>query len=370
MSSGGISRACRAPALPPAARAITCPGQEAHGQHDTESGRKVAAPVSEVALASPSRLRLLGGMIVAASLVATAAMVVWWGAAHIGAVVWRALPALPAAIAVHCIQLTISGYGWWLLLERPRPKVARLLLARWVREALNTVLPIAGLSGGVAATRLLARNAGLTMAAATAATTGDLTCEAISQAPYLIMTLAIVALLAPGQLSPGRAALAIVPIALGAAGFVLAQRMGLMRLVERAASRLGFGQAMAGLHDGLMQLHARPVQVTQSVLVHMVGWGLGGAEVWVILRAIGHPVGPAAAFAIEGLGMAARSIGFALPSGLAAQEAGFVVACAAFGIAAPDALAMSMLKRLRELIVGVAGVIAWRVALLLPAPAR
>jgi uncharacterized membrane protein YbhN (UPF0104 family) len=98
-----------------------------------------------------------------------------------------------------------------------------------------------------------------------------------------------------------------------------------------------------------------------------MSWSLGGAEVWAILNAIGHPVGPAAAFAIEGLGMAARSIGFALPSGLAAQEAGFVVACAAFGVPPSDAVALSIVKRLRELIVAISGVVAWRIALWRPA---
>ena len=323
--------------------------------------------MSESATTPRPALRTAAAILLAASVGITACMVIWWGAAGIGGAVWRALPALPAALAVHGTQLAISGYGWWLLLPEPRPQIVLLLRVRWVREALNTVLPLGGLGGGVAATRLLARDTGMSMAAATASTAGDLTCEAASQAPYLIMALATVALLAPGQISPGRAALAVLPITLGAAGFIVAQRMGIMRLIERGAARLGFGSAMAGLHDGMMALHARPVPVTQSIVVHWVAWALGGAEVWVILRAIGHPVGPEAAFAIEGLGMAARSIGFALPSGLAAQEAGFVLACAAFGVPAADAVAMSMVKRVRELIVAVAGVVAWRIALWRPA---
>ncbi len=323
--------------------------------------------MSEAAAPRRSTLHTAGAVLLAASLVATGCMVVWLGAAGIGAAVWRALPALPAALAVHAVQLSISGVGWWLLLPPPRPRLRLLLRVRWVREALNTLLPLGGLGGGVASTRLLARDTGMSMAAATASTTGDLTCEAASQAPYLIAALAVVALLAPGQLSPARAALAVVPITLGAAGFVVAQRMGMMRLFERLAARLGFESAMAGLHDGLMELHARPAQFGLSILVHTVGWSLGGAEVWVILQAIGHPVSGGAAFAIEGLGMAARSIGFALPSGLAAQEAGFVLVCAAFGVNAPDAVAMSMVKRVRELVVAVAGVIVWRIALWRPA---
>jgi putative membrane protein len=310
--------------------------------------------------------RIIGFAVLAASVAATAFMVVWWGAADIGAAVWRALPALPAALAVHGVQLTLSGLGWWLLLPTPRPSLLAPVRARWVREAVNTVLPLAGVTGAVAATRLLARDTGISMAAATASTTIDLTCEAASQAPYLAMALAAVALLAPGHLSPGRAALAILPITAGAVAFVIAQRAGMMRLFERAARALGAGAAMEGLHDGLMALHARRGSIASALTVHTTSWSLGGAEVWVIMNAIGHPVGPGAAFAIEGLGMAARSAGFALPAGLAAQEAGFVLAGALFGISAPDAVALSMVKRVRELVVGVAGAAFWQFTLWWP----
>jgi putative membrane protein len=308
-------------------------------------------------------LRAAGVVVLVGSLAVTAVMVAWWGAGNIGGAVWRAMPALPAAIFVHGVQLALSGLGWWLLLPPPKPTRMLVIRARWVREAVNTLLPLAGISGAVAATRLISRDAPMGMAAATAAATADLTCEAVAQAPYLVATLAVAALLAPGQITPGRAALAIVPAIAAAVSFILAQRAGLMRLFERGARALGFTTAMEGVHDSLMRLHARPAQIARALTVHTLSWSLGGAEVWVILHAIGHPVGTGAAFAIEGLGMAARSMGFALPAGLAAQEAGFVLGAGLFGIAPPDAIALSMLKRVRELVVAVTGVAAWQITL-------
>ena len=197
------------------------------------------------------------------------------------------------------------------------------------------------------------------MAAAAASLTADLTVEAAALGPFLAMSLTVVAVLSPGRFSAGRAALAIVPVALGAVLFVIAQRAGMMRLVEQAAARLGFGTALAGLHDGLMALHARRGAVLRAFGLHVLSWSLGGAEVFVILRAMGVGAGPGASFAIEGLGMTARSLGFALPAGLAAQEAGFVLACAAFGIGPQEGLALSMVKRLRELLVAASGLAAW-----------
>jgi putative membrane protein len=303
---------------------------------------------------------LVAGGLLAGALVAVGVMVAWSGAAGVGRVVWRGLPALPAALVVHGVQLGLSGLAWRYMVRPPAPSVGIVMRARWVREALNTAIPLAGLGGAVGSTRLLARQSGISMASATASLTGDLTVEASAQAPFLIAALATVAILAPGRLTVSRMALAILPVALGAAGFVLAQRAGMMRLVEHAARRLGFGDAMAGLHDGLMALHARPGAVLRAFGLHLASWSLGGAEVFVILHAIGVPVGPGAAFAIEGLGMAARSLGFALPAGLAAQEAGFVLACSIFGIGAQEGLALSMVKRLREVAVAASGLVVWR----------
>jgi putative membrane protein len=298
--------------------------------------------------------------LITLSLLAVGFMVAWWGAAGIGGIVWRAMPALPESLAIHAVQLSLSGMAWRCVMLPPPPRPLIVLRARWVREALNTALPLAGIGGAIGSTRMLARESGIAMARATAALTADLTIEAAAQAPFLVLSLAAMALIEPGRFSMARMAWAIVPIALGAAGFIVAQRAGMMRLVEQGARRLGFGEAMEGLHDSVMALHARPLPILRAFLLHLLSWSLGGAEVWVILRAVGVPVSAGAAFAIEGLGMAARSLGFALPAGLAAQEAGFVLACAVFGISPQDGLALSMVKRLREVLVAASGVLVWR----------
>ncbi len=79
----------------------------------------------------------------------------------------------------------------------------------------------------------------------------------------------------------------------------------------------------------------------------------------MILRAMGHPVSPAAGFVIESFGMMARSAAFAVPGALGVQEGGFMLAAGLFGLSAEAAVALSMVKRLRELIVGTAGIAVW-----------
>jgi hypothetical protein len=66
------------------------------------------------------------------------------------------------------------------------------------------------------------------------------------------------------------------------------------------------------------------------------------------------------AFVIESLGMAARSAGFAVPAALGVQEAGFIVVGELFHIHPETAIALSMVKRARELAVGLPGLVAWQ----------
>ena len=58
--------------------------------------------------------------------------------------------------------------------------------------------------------------------------------------------------------------------------------------------------------------------------------------------------------------MAARSLGFVLPAGLGAQEAGLVAVATALVVPPQDAVAMAMLKRLREVGMNLPGLVAWQ----------
>jgi hypothetical protein len=79
-----------------------------------------------------------------------------------------------------------------------------------------------------------------------------------------------------------------------------------------------------------------------------------------VLGAMGRPTSLADAFVIESLGMAARSAGFAVPGALGVQEAGFIMVCGLFAIPADIAIALSMVKRARELWVGIPGLMLWQ----------
>jgi uncharacterized membrane protein YbhN (UPF0104 family) len=83
-------------------------------------------------------------------------------------------------------------------------------------------------------------------------------------------------------------------------------------------------------------------------------------EVWIALAFMGHPIGIADALVIESLLHAIRGVAFAIPGALGAQEAGLVLLCGLFGIAPEQAIALSLVKRAADLVLGVPSLLGWQ----------
>src|SRR5262249_40837250 len=80
----------------------------------------------------------------------------------------------------------------------------------------------------------------------------------------------------------------------------------------------------------------------------------------IVFGFMGHPVGIGEALVIESLLHAVRGAAFAIPSALGAQEGALVVLCAAFGIPPEQAIALSLVKRAADLVLGVPGLLGWQ----------
>lgn len=290
------------------------------------------------------------------------ALLVWFGGQSIGPDVLRAGWAIPANCLIHLCQLFCAACAWRLLIGDW--SVSRFAFLRWrvIREAINSLLPVAQIGGPLAAIRLMMRS-GIPGAVAVAGTTLDLTVEAATQLPF---TFAGIGLLNHEGITPhwlpwvegGLAALA-----LGVFLFVLAQRAGVMRLIGRLLDRLKrfFPRlSIDGLQEEILRMQRDPVLLAKAASLQFLSWSGGTAEVMLALTAMGHPVTIPHAFIIESLAMAVRSAAFAMPGALGVQEGGFILVGGLFGIGPDTALALSMVKRLRELIIGGAGLILWQ----------
>jgi len=296
---------------------------------------------------------------------AVIALVAYFGVRTVGVGVLQAGWAIPFTTALLFLELWLSALAWRLLAGADRPRLGRWWRIRWIREAVNSLLPTAQLGGNIVGVRLLVQR-GVPGSQAGAGTVLDLTIEAATQLLFTIAGFTVLAVVRPGGNWMAWVQGAIVVSAFGVGGFVMAQRAGLLRLIGAAATRLQRWfpnlpvRVVQDLHGELMRLYGRWRAIGEASALHLLAWVLGTAECWLILAAMGAPVTWEQAFVIESLGQTARSVGFAVPGALGVQEAGFILICGLFGIHPGTAIALSMVKRVRELAVGLPGLIAWQ----------
>ncbi len=296
---------------------------------------------------------------------AVIALVAFFGARTIGVEVMRAGWAVPVTTALLFLQLWLSSIAWRLAVGAEQPRLGRWFRIRWIREAVNSMLPVAQLGGNIVGIRLLMLR-GVPGPQAGAGTTLDLTIEAVTQLLFTIAGFIVLATMRSDTDWMAWVSGGIVTGVLGIGGFIVAQRAGLMRLVEGAAGLLQRWfprlpvQVVEGLHTELMRLQGNRRAIGKAASLHLLAWLLGTIETWLALYAMGAPVGWEQAFVIESLGQAARSAGFAVPGALGVQEAGFILVCGLFGIHPDTGIALSMVKRARELAVGLPGLVAWQ----------
>jgi putative membrane protein len=273
----------------------------------------------------------------------------------------------------HLLPLFIDAVAICVLIERTlsRHPLRDSTLARWVGESANSLMPAGQLGGPVLMARHLARR-GLPMEEAAAAITVSTTLQTFAQIAFAL--LGVVALgtqtshFSPTALRTA-ALIASAFLAVQVGGFYLIQRRGLfsklMGAVRRFSRKRDWSQwvAQAQAIDGAVQAtYRRNGPVTASFVLSLVGWIAGTGEVFLIARFLGTPVGWRDAFVLESLGQAIRGAGFAIPGALGIQEGGYLLLAPLAGLAPDAALALSLAKRARELLLGLPGLLYLRFA--------
>lgn len=269
-------------------------------------------------------------------------------------------------VAAHFPQSLFSSLGWRAVVASGRvPPAWTFFGFRLIRESINALLPVGQVGGEFVNVRLLGQR-GVPLSSAGASVAVDKTLEIVSQIAFTLLGMALL-MLDPAQVHVihwigGGIAGAIGVIA----AFIVAQRFGLFRLLEEGVLKLARKQqwkgaeGLVGLHEEIVGLYKSPRRLVWGTLLHLVSWILGGVEVWAALHVLGIDVDPRGALIIESLGQAFKSMGFAIPGALGVQEGGLILACSLVGVSPQGAIELSLLKRIRELTLGIPGLIAWQ----------
>jgi len=287
---------------------------------------------------------------------------------HAGiAPVMRALAALKLSglgliTLLHLPVIALMGLAWWFVgRAAPAARPGAFVMARLARDAIAEVLPFSQLGGFVGGVRLLVLT-GSRALEASLAMLADLMAEFSAKLFYTLAGLFMLA-----WLLPHAPLLRPFSLALFAAFLVFGLLLLLRRQFRSALSRLTLWvlHKCASSNTGdpaerdVSHVFA-PQYFLPSLLLHALCWLLGAGEAWVTLRLMGVDAGLGQALVIDSLGTAFRTLGFLVPGALGVQEAGYVIVSALFGISPAGAVAFSLARRARDIVIGASGLAVWQ----------
>ena len=269
----------------------------------------------------------------------------------------------------HLVPLSFSALSWRELLPVSiRPDTINIICIRWIRNSINSLLPVAGIGGDVASVRLV-RLRGVPSAQAAASMVVDVTVGVTTQ---LIFVLSGLGLLLMRSTEHGVVVLAwAVLIGTGilfaaVVAFFVFQHRGLFFASVTTIRRLlperwlsGWLTAASAIDGAVVATYRTGRPILFAIALQLVAWATSAGEIWLVMQALGQTLDVVDAFILESLGSAVRAAAFMVPGALGALEAGFVLFSPLFGLSADTALAISLSKRVRELALGVPGLFVW-----------
>lgn len=298
--------------------------------------------------------------------IAVAAYLVWDIGA--GAVVSAVLRVGWAGFFVICAYalgvFALLGTAWWVLVAGVEPQGWRTFLwARLVRDSAAETLPFSQIGGFVIGTRAAILD-GMATGMAAASMIADITTEMVGQLVYACFGIAFFAVRmkrSAGMPSTGWLITGIALAGLAAVSFYALQRYG-GGLVRSATARFAPQAVMHAdaVTSGLNAIYRSPLRIGGSFLFHVAGWFASGAGTWVALRLLGAHANITAVIAIDSIVYAIRSIAFAVPNALGVQEVAYTVFAPMLGVGPEIGLAVSLIKRGRDIAIGIPVLLFWQ----------
>ena len=290
------------------------------------------------------------------------------GASQVGAAFATAGWAIIVVVVYHfVVPVFLDAVAWWVLFPRSdRLPLRKLFWMRWVGESVSTLVPSAAVGGDIVRARLAAIN-GVPLPISAGSVLVDITLGVFTQAGFTMLGLALL-VDATGQKSFVRPTLVGTLLGiLAVAGFYFAQRLGMFRFLGLIVARLANSpewqslvQSGETLDRAIRGLYARRRGVAMCcawTIISLVG---GSGEIWIALHALGLPATLVNALILQSMALTIRSAAFAVPGGLGVQEGGYLVVGNLLGIPGNAAFALSLIARMRELALGIPGLVVWQ----------
>jgi putative membrane protein len=274
-----------------------------------------------------------------------------------------------AAVAIYhlAVPVFLDAIAWWALFPKSeRLSLWQLFWMRWIGESVSTLVPSATVGGDVVRARLAALH-GAPIPTAAASVLVDITLGVFVQIVFTLLGLGLI-VSATGQQGFIRPTLigAVIGV-LAIIGFYVVQRLGMFRFIGKMISRLANADDWHSLvHSGhtldeaIRRLYARRRGVITCCAATATSLILGSGEIWIALYALDLRATLVNAVILQSMVLTIRALVFPVPGALGVQEGGYVLVGNLLGIPGDAAFALSLIARVRELILGIPGLITWQ----------
>ena len=290
------------------------------------------------------------------------------GVPQVGAAFTSAGWWIAAVVIYHfAVPVLLDALAWWALFpKQERLSLWELFWMRWIGESVSTLVPSAAVGGDVVRARLAALR-GASVPAAAASVLVDITLGVFVQIGFTLFGLALIVSVTGHQGFVRPTLIGAVIGVLAIIGFYIVQRLGMFRFIGKMISRLANApdwhslvHSGQSLDEAIHRQYARRRGVIGCCAWTAASLILGSGEIWIALHALGLHATLVNAVILQSMVLTIRSAVFPVPGALGVQEGGYVLVGNLLGIPGDAAFALSLIARVRELILGIPGLISWQ----------
>lgn len=281
---------------------------------------------------------------------------------EVAALVVRVGWGIAAVVGVYFLAFVIDSFTWQMALTGvPLDAVwlYRMWKVRMVGEVFNTVLPAAGMGGEPVKAVLLKKHYGVGYREGTASLILAKTINMIALVVFLSVGFVLMAYspALPGSYKSA-AGLGLGAFALGIFLFFAIQRLKISSVAGSWIGRRRLGRRIEGLLHHIRDMDDRlagfysghGVRFAGAIGLALVNWLLGAVEIYVTMIFLGRPISLADAWIIESAAQLVRAGTFFIPASIGAQEGVFLLVYGAMTGSPALGAAVAVVRRLREII--------------------
>ena len=272
-------------------------------------------------------------------------------------------------LGIYLVAFWLDSISWMLAIEGIRVSWVwtwRTFAARIAGEAYNALIPAAGMGGEPTKAYILKRRFGIDLKASSASLVIAKTVNMIALIVFLIAGFLLVQSMNtfPEALKT-MAGLGLTLLVLGTTTLFLLQKL---RLTSRLAHYLAKKNQRLWVHRTLINLDEvdrifvkfyqdRRTSFICALALAFINWLLGMIEIYVVMLFLGYPVDWSVAWVIEAATQMVRTAAFFIPAAIGVQEGTFLIICGLFTGSPDIGVAAALIRRAREIIWIIAGLI-------------